>query len=179
MTRDTDSGLAHCGYWLKLGVLSSTLMLTIRVFDYALDAEFKARVRAANAFFYCFPSRLAVSTTFSNTKIYAAGGRYAGWIKDCEVDYVVLASNDFAVIASIILPVNNLDNDKCRVSSSRWWSVGRIAIEKPFTLATYIMMDGSMYQLYCYSRHIMYHTCRLWSCWRVGTRLYTKYTNLF
>jgi hypothetical protein len=60
----------------------------------------------------------AGGTTFSNTKIYAAGGRYAGWIKDCEVDYVVLASNDFAVIASIILPAYNLDNDKCRVSCS-------------------------------------------------------------
>jgi hypothetical protein len=71
-------------------------MLT-RVFDYALDAEFKARVRAANAFSIVFHLDWRYNV-FECTKIYARGGRYAGWIKDCEVDYVVLASNDFAVI---------------------------------------------------------------------------------
>jgi hypothetical protein len=68
-----DSGLAHCGYWLKLGVLGSFLMLTIKVFDYVLDAEFKARVRAANDFFIVF--HLDWRYNVSNTKIYARDGR--------------------------------------------------------------------------------------------------------
>jgi hypothetical protein len=58
-------------------------MLTTRVFDYALDAEFKARGRAAIDFFIVFHLDWRYSTTFSNAKTYAAGGRYAGWIKDC------------------------------------------------------------------------------------------------
>jgi hypothetical protein len=51
-------------------------MLAVRVFDYALDAEFKARVRAANDFFNVSISTGGKYNVFECTKIYAAGGRY-------------------------------------------------------------------------------------------------------
>ena len=91
-----------------------------KVFDYALDAEFKARVRAANDFFIVFHLDWRYNV-FEYKDLRCRWAVCRMDIKDCEVvvDYVVLASNDFAVIASIILPVNNLDSDKCRVSSSR------------------------------------------------------------
>jgi hypothetical protein len=63
-------------------------MLT-RVFDYALDAEFKARGRAANDFFIVFHLDWRYNV-FEYKDLRCRWALCRMDIKDCEVDYVVL-----------------------------------------------------------------------------------------